>query len=371
MHSNRPRSQGTVLPSWVPDAARHYLAHTEKGLTIRAIARQSNVHASTVLRQVRRLEALRDDPLVDNALRHLSLCMPSGDTNKAKDKRKMLQAVETANVNPSVSDTREFEQEAVRVLRRLTETGAMLAVARDMEMGVVVRELPGGGTPQRTAVVERRIAEAMALKDWINSADPSARIARYHLTAAGRAALKRLMATRDGFAEAPARFDGPDPDLEQDPLVRHMRSTLAESPLVGLARRKDKDGEPFLDRRLVAAGERLREDFELSLVGPRVTQSWEQFLTAGVSPTLGPDPKDSRGTGARSARDRVIAALTDLGPGLADVALRCCCFLEGLENLEKRMGWSARSGKIVLRIALQRLLQHYEQTQGRYGPKIG
>ena len=46
----------------------------------------------------------------------------------------------------------------------------------------------------------------------------------------------------------------------------------------------------------------------------------------------------------------VAAALRDLGPGLGDVALRVCCFLEGIEAAEQRMGWAARSGKIVLRI---------------------
>jgi hypothetical protein len=51
--------------------------------------------------------------------------------------------------------------------------------------------------------------------------------------------------------------------------------------------------------------------------------------------------------------------MADLGPGLADVALRTCCFLEGLETTERRMGWSARSGKVVLKIALQRLAAHY------------
>ena len=66
-----------------------------------------------------------------------------------------------------------------------------------------------------------------------------------------------------------------------------------------------------------------------------------------------------------------MAALRDLGPGLADVALRCCCFLEGLEAAEKRMGWSARSGKIVLRIALQRLHQHYEAAGGSWARLIG
>ncbi len=66
----------------------------------------------------------------------------------------------------------------------------------------------------------------------------------------------------------------------------------------------------------------------------------------------------------------MTGALRELGPGLGDVALRCCCYLEGLERAEKRMGWSARSGKIVLRIALQRLKRHYEEL-GDAGGLIG
>ena len=53
------------------------------------------------------------------------------------------------------------------------------------------------------------------------------------------------------------------------------------------------------------------------------------------------------------------------------MVLRCCCYLEGLEVAEKRMGWSARSGKVVLRIALQRLRRHYDEAYGRSGPLIG
>lgn len=57
------------LPTWVPIAAAHYLAHTEHGISIRALAKDHNCHPSTILRQVRRYEGRRDDPLVDDALR--------------------------------------------------------------------------------------------------------------------------------------------------------------------------------------------------------------------------------------------------------------------------------------------------------------
>ncbi len=64
---------GRGLPGWVPDAARHYVSHVEMGQPIRALARSAECHASTILRQIRRLETRRDDPLVDDALDHAHL----------------------------------------------------------------------------------------------------------------------------------------------------------------------------------------------------------------------------------------------------------------------------------------------------------
>ena len=114
----------------------------------------------------------------------------------------------------------------------------------------------------------------------------------------------------------------------------------------------------YLTAELIEAGERLREDFELAQMGPRITQNWERFVTAGGprGAVKGRGPAE----GPQDARVRVAKALEALGPGLSDVVFRVCCFLEGLETAEKRLGWSARSGKVVLKIALERLAAHYQ-----------
>ncbi|SEM07452.1 hypothetical protein SAMN05443999_11257 [Roseovarius azorensis] len=349
------------VPSWVPEAALHYLAHTENGMPIRALARRAGRHASTVLRQIRAFETRRDDLLVDEALRRLGQRVHCTMTTGSDAK-------ENPMTSPSapLTDTR-LTSEARRILRRMSESGALLAVSVEMDKSVVVRDT-GNGQPMRTAVVEREVAEALALKGWI-ACDRPGRIARYHITAAGRGALSGLLAAAEnqatGLREAPAQHA--DHGEAGDNSARPLRYGPAESPLAALARRRDKDGARFISVELVRAGERLREDFELARMGPRVTQNWDHFLSH-VDTQGGAAP--SGRYGAEAARARVIGALRELGPGLGDVALRCCCYLEGLERAEQKMGWSARSGKIVLRIALQRLRRHYE-TLGDAGGMIG
>ena len=332
------------LPSWVPSGALYYLAHTENGRPIRALARAAGCHASTVLRQIRKVELRRDDPLVDAALRKLGA--PAKVAGGAKRHPGM-----------SMPDADTLAREAMRVLRRLAESGAVLAVAADLEKAVVVREMPGGGSA-RTAVVEATVAEAMALKDWIAPLS-TGRITRYQMTPAGRTALAELV-DRFGVTLDP----GPAGE-EGDTANARPRYGLAESPLSALARRRDKAGKRFLSDKLVQAGERLREDFELAQMEEGGSTNWADVLTIPGAPAGGTQNQPG------VARGRVEAALRNLGPGLADVALHCCCYLEGLETTEKRLGWSARSGKIVLRIALMRLRRHYDETLGPGGGLIG
>jgi DNA-binding PadR family transcriptional regulator len=378
------------LPDWVPEAALLYLLHTEEGVPLRVIARETGRHPSTVMRQVRRFENRRDDPLVDEALFRLGRSGAAGGATgvlskdlSAKDlsamplhatsrPAKATAAPDTSARAPrphGLSDDSTIEREARRVLRRLIEAGAVLAIAPDMEKAVVLKEA-SDGTATRIAVVARPVAQAFALKDWI-ACRRTGRVSTYEITAAGRAALRRLLAAdapvAPGMAEAPSPFaaqhgDWDSREIETEDGPARLRFNAAESPVAMLARRRDRDGKPFLAPELVGAAERLREDFEVAQMGPRVAQNWERFLTGGDRGGFG---GGGPGDGPRAARERVAAALHDLGPGLADVALRCCCFLEGLEAAEQRMGWSARSGKVVLRIALTRLKRHYDSLGAR------
>jgi hypothetical protein len=355
-----------VIPEWLPEVAVTYVAHTSGGMPLRVLARAKGCHASTVLRQIRRVEAWRDDPLVDEVLEQLARKHASECAKSAVSKE--LPTMFDRAAKPADRSEPRIEREARRILRRLCEKGAFLAVAASMEKAVVLREVVPG-KQNRIAVVDRDVAHAFALQEWI-ACEKVGKIACYTITPVGRAALKRLLTdertpgSRSGFAEAASPFQEQHRLFAERTVMaedgsgeRRLRFNLAESPLSVLGRKRDKDGAAYLSPMLIEAGERLREDFELAQMGPRVAQNWERFLTAGgergIAPGRGP------AEGPQDARTRVAKAMEALGPGLSDVDFRVCCFLEGLETAEKRLGWSARSGKVVLKIALERLAMHY------------
>lgn len=129
---------------------------------------------------------------------------------------------------------------------------------------------------------------------------------------------------------------------------RSVTINLAESPLAWLHSRG------HLDNRLFDAGERLRADYERALLSPRVTMRWDPVRVKG-----GPDAGLSPTERQIAAKDRFDGAIREAGSGLSDVLWRVVCAGESLPDAEKALQWPARSGKLVLKLALDRVADFY------------
>ncbi|EKS42773.1 DUF6456 domain-containing protein [Afipia clevelandensis] len=150
-------------------------------------------------------------------------------------------------------------------------------------------------------------------------------------------------------------FDLTMQNLMTESGVAQVLVNDSESPLVWLARRKGRDGRAMIGPDQFIAGERLRADFTRAHMTPRVTSNW-----TGVAGTKG------TGGGAGEMTDLIIAsrqrvrlALEACGPEFSGLLLDVCCFLRGLEEVERERGWPSRSAKVVLQLALDRLARHY------------
>lgn len=132
----------------------------------------------------------------------------------------------------------------------------------------------------------------------------------------------------------------------------------AESPLLWLSRRKDKNGEPMISAIQFAAGERLRRDFTLGHMVPRTTTNWSRFEGLPhhrAAPGSGLDVAERISV----AQESVRRALVGVGPDLSGILIDVCCHLKGLEHTERALQWPQRCGKIILRLALNSLARHY------------
>lgn len=160
--------------------------------------------------------------------------------------------------------------------------------------------------------------------------------------------LRRKDAGPDAFLAQHARLSEP-PGTTPKPRVN-----LDESPLAALAR-PGRDGAPFLEPAALAAAERLRRDFEFARLQPRITSSWSASVNTGRRDGGTRDLADN----VVAARKRVEKAVAAVGPELSGVLLDVCCFLKGIETVERERRWPARSAKLVLRLALAALARHY------------
>ncbi|MXO59495.1 hypothetical protein GRI89_08065 [Altererythrobacter salegens] len=154
--------------------------------------------------------------------------------------------------------------------------------------------------------------------------------------------MQRALVERELTPEGPRRRGG---------MARRRRSVtvnLAESPLTWLHSRG------HLDDRLFEAGERLRVDYERAGLSPGVTMRWDVVRIRGTADSgLSPTERQV------AARQRFDGAIAAAGRGLADILWRVACAGETLTAAEKDLDWPARSGKLVLRLALDRVADFY------------
>ena len=178
--------------------------------------------------------------------------------------------------------------------------------------------------------------------------------------------LKRHAAGDLGFLRQHQAIEGTVAAKDGATLLKN----LEESPVAALARRPGKDGEPWLAAHAVAAAERLRRDFEVGQLQPRITANWSASVASG---------KRSGGSGsmadltdaAMAARLRFERAMDAVGPDFSGLLADVCCFLKGLETVERERQWPARSAKLVLRLALEALARHYGLRPSATGKPSG
>lgn len=133
-----------------------------------------------------------------------------------------------------------------------------------------------------------------------------------------------------------------------------------ESPLALLWRRRDRSGRRFLDEREYRAGERLRMDYTYGQIMPRLGINWSSLGGAVGKSGRGANGSEDLSTSALAARQRVELALSEVGPEFSGILVDVCCFLKGLETVERERNWPVRSAKVMLKSALSALARHYE-----------
>jgi hypothetical protein len=235
-----------------------------------------------------------------------------------------------------MTETNAFERRARRLLRRMAN-GGQLSRSADATYVLSGKQGKSEGRPLAADFVA-----GLSARNWLCDANGV-----LVLSETGSAWLKRQEAGEDRFA---AQHRLLSTRLIKDDRGRdcYVVVNAAESPLAALIQRK------LIDPLQYEAGERLRRDFTLAQLTGRMGVDYSAPVGRRSH-----RPEALVADTALAARQRFNRAMTAAGPGLRDVLFDVCCYLYGLEECERLHNWPRASARVVLRIALDRLAEHY------------
>ncbi|MBR9826762.1 MAG: hypothetical protein GYB36_13330 [Alphaproteobacteria bacterium] len=171
----------------------------------------------------------------------------------------------------------------------------------------------------------------------------------YRLSREGVSALHRDGSGVAGF-QAQHRQRVARPVTGADGKVHEVEANALETPLARY--------RASLTASQLQAGETFHRDYVRSSLMASVTRNWAidaPVRGQGGAPCGPEDASLSR----LAAKDRVLDALAAVGTSLEPVLMAVLVREESLAALERRFGWGARSGRVVLGLALDALARHY------------
>jgi Domain of unknown function (DUF6456) len=164
-------------------------------------------------------------------------------------------------------------------------------------------------------------------------------------------ASKKILRTKEEYEMQCQRVERPFSAPESGISHRRVTVNIAESPISWLRSRG------LLSPRQIAAGEKLRIDYEQGGLPQRTTMAWDAPPTGKVA--RGAPDHGGATLWQIDARRRFSAAVGHAGNGLSDILWRVVCAGESVPVAEKNLGWPSRSGRLVLALALDRVADYY------------
>ncbi|MGA9795817.1 MAG: DUF6456 domain-containing protein [Rhizomicrobium sp.] len=243
----------------------------------------------------------------------------------------------------------EVSREGRRLFRLLAEPQMRLEKTSPRSFAMA-----GAGVVNAGRIAAPLVREFLR-RDWLKALGTSPE--SYALSDVGLGWYVRAQAKGDPFG-AQHRIAGSRRGTDGHPVAANE----AESPVGRYFAHGAIDAVQF------AAAEKLRRDFTLAQLMPRLAADWSAPAASGTRGAGGaPHVSDT----VLAAKQRFSNAMRAVGPGLSDLLFDVCCYLTGLESVETRQGWPRRSAKVVLQLALDRLAAHYGlRTPARYRGEV-